>query len=373
MEEKAKKKTNKFLKQSGIKPFKERLPWLGGDLQTLRDTFIEEKLPNDNGTKIYIPIPSLNTGYCQKGILVGLLDLPRNKDTLNGLVLMLHGLGGSSQRQGLRRMGDVVLNANFAVLRLNLRGAGIGRSYAPGTYCASCNNDVIPAIIYARKICDLLKSNYNYKGKIPLYGVGISLGGTILLNACLERNPTKTEEQLLDGLVCTSSPLDLDECSRSIERPRNKIYQNWIVNRLINQTLEDPFISCQMDRNKVKNDLYIRGKNPSIRLFDKLITAPRWGYSTVEEYYKNSSPIEKIIKNNNSLPPTLMLQAEDDPWVPIDALVKLEELINNKSESKLTIIRTKKGGHNGFHSLDGCWGDKLVKYWLLSNQKSSKN
>jgi len=38
--------------------------------------------------------------------------------------LLLHGLGGSSRRRGLRRMALTFINAGFAVLRLNLRGAG---------------------------------------------------------------------------------------------------------------------------------------------------------------------------------------------------------------------------------------------------------
>ena len=46
----------------------------------------------------------------------------------------------------------------------------------------------------------------------PIYGVGLSLGGTILLNACLDYDENKGEK-LLDGLACVSSPLDLSSCS----------------------------------------------------------------------------------------------------------------------------------------------------------------
>ena len=41
------------------------------------------------------------------------------------LVLLLHGLGGSSRRIGLRRMAFSFLSAGFGVLRVNLRG-GLG-------------------------------------------------------------------------------------------------------------------------------------------------------------------------------------------------------------------------------------------------------
>ena len=73
------------------------------------------------------------------------------------------------------------------------------------------------------------------------------MGGTILLNACM------CDESLLDGLVCISSPLDLNECSSSIERPRNFIYQKWLLNRLIRQTLEDPFGIEERERECIVN------------------------------------------------------------------------------------------------------------------------
>lgn len=58
---------------------------------------------------------------------------------------------------------------------------------------------------------------------LPLFGVGVSLGGTILLYACLGAR-LQTAPQL-GGLVCTSSSLDLGACSRSVDRPRNRPYQ----------------------------------------------------------------------------------------------------------------------------------------------------
>ena len=63
----------------------------------------------------------------------------------------------------------------------------------------------------------------------------ISLGGTMLLNACLDQSGA------LDALFCASSPLDLAACSASIERPRNRVYQRWLLKRLVRQTLADPF------------------------------------------------------------------------------------------------------------------------------------
>ena len=48
------------VKMLGIPPFQQRWPWLGGDLQTLRDTFQFDKLPSEQGEVHIIPIPSVS-------------------------------------------------------------------------------------------------------------------------------------------------------------------------------------------------------------------------------------------------------------------------------------------------------------------------
>ena len=91
---------------------------------------------------ILIDVPALASGAAEAGQLLALLDQPAS--TPRGLVLLLHGLGGSSAREGLRRMGAALCEAGFSVLRLNLRGADPGRHLAGGTYAACCNSDLLP-------------------------------------------------------------------------------------------------------------------------------------------------------------------------------------------------------------------------------------
>ena len=77
-----------------------------------------------------------------------------------------------------------------------------------------------------------LKILIKNKEDIPIFGVGLSLGGTILLNACLDFS-SKNSRKLLDGLACVSSPLDLLSCSNCIERPRN-----FFISKVVNATFE---------------------------------------------------------------------------------------------------------------------------------------
>ncbi len=357
-------KKEDLLSDLGISPFKERIPWIGPDLQTLRDTFASDELPDVNSSEIRIKVPPLKSRKTGGGSLVAYLDKPSGVSALNGLVVLLHGLGGSTRRRGLTRMASALVQSNFAVLKLNLRGSDPCRNFVDGTYAAECNTDLIPVLRRAREISFQLTNDYQCSKNIPIFGAGISLGGTILLNACM------SDKSLLDGLVCISSPLDLNECSSSIERPRNIIYQKWLLNRLIRQTLEDPFGIDEREKNAlVKNKKDEKRKISNIRSFDNLITAPRWGYKDVEEYYAKASPLFSLIKNERSIPKTLFIQSKDDPWVPslaAEKLMKKMKSFNDKKDNKF--IFTDKGGHNGFHGVQGCWGDKVVSKWFLSFQ-----
>ena len=365
-----------LLQQLRVVPYRQRFPWIGGDLQTLRDTLRPVALPPDRGEPIPIAVPALASGAAAAGELLAFLDRPHPSVDLQGappraLVLLLHGLGGSSRREGLRRLGITLLNSGFAVLRLNQRGADPGRHLAGGTFSARCNSDLLPVIQRARQLCTALAPSAR---PLPLFGAGVSLGGTMLLNACMasaEERATHGWEghaPLLDGLFCASSPLDLAACIASIERPRNWVYQRWLLKRLVRQTLADPF------GLSVKEQQQLTGEPPrSIRAFDEAVTAPRWGFASVDDYYAGASPLPRLLSASQPLPPTLILQALDDPWVPATSALQLQTTgVADGLPSgrrRLAVLLTAQGGHNGFHSpgdslLKGCWSDRLACAWF---------
>ncbi|MCX5938001.1 MAG: alpha/beta fold hydrolase [Cyanobium sp. LacPavin_0920_WC12_MAG_62_9] len=313
--------------------FQERWPWLGPDLQTLRDTLRPQPLPADRGEPITIDLEPVSTGpgpgaasrpgvACRGGRLVALHD-PPTSGPAKGLVMVLHGLGGSSAREGVRRQALSLQRAGFAVLRLNLRGAGPGRALAAGTYAASCNADLLPVVAKARALA----------GSLPLLGVGLSLGGTMLLNLLRE------QPQALDG------------------------------KRLVDQTLADPFGVTSQERQA----LLLGGGPTTIRAFDAAITAPRWGYGSVDHYYAEASPLASLLNDQSPCrPPLLMVHAADDPWVPVDALHQLVSGlgpgVNGVNQRGLEVCIPAKGGHNGFHGVGdgplGSWSDGQAVQWL---------
>jgi len=358
-----------------------RKPWIGGDLQTLRDSLRPLRLPLDHGHPLLFDL----TGGDQ---LLGLLDQPLHQglDQLlsspadpapgigqqaKALVVLLHGLGGGSDRRGVRRLALNLQRSGFAVLRLNLRGAGPGRPWARGTYAASCNRDLLALWPQLRSLA---------AGR-PLLAVGLSLGGTILLNALLADGDARRKAglhsgvALLDALVCVSSPLDLVASSRQIGRRRNRVYERWLLRRLRRDTQADPAgltLDEQLALQRVR----------SIRAFDAAITAPRWGHASVDDYYRAATLLPRLLElvsdrsaasgggRQPELPPTLLLHALDDPWVPAAAAVQLAQAVAAVPETTLQVRLTPTGGHNGFHGAgDGplcSWSDALVLRWLIA-------
>ncbi|QNI95133.1 alpha/beta hydrolase [Synechococcus sp. A15-127] len=368
-----------LLLQLGVSVYRQRWPWLGGDLQTLRDTLRPAAFPVDGGEPVQIPVPPLASGAADAGELLAYLDRPLRTGeggsathpaiAPKALVVVLHGLGGSSRRQGLRRLTLSLQGAGFAVLRLNLRGADPGRHLAGGTYAAACNSDLLPVLERARHLAAALALEAGLSKPVPLLGAGISLGGTMLLNACLD------QAGALDALFCASSPLDLAACSASIERPRNRVYQRWLLQRLVRQTLADPF------GVRASEERQLCGNPPrSIRAFDAAVTAPRWGFSSVDEYYLSASPLHRLAKSPQGLPPTLLLQALDDPWVPAASARQLQSSLAKRSaqgsQTPVEILLTARGGHNGFHGHGdnlslGCWSDRLALAWFNRSIQSA--
>ena len=68
------------------KPFREVLPWIGGDLQTLRDTFVIDFGKSKKNKKIFFPINKILSQNFEGDYLMGFLELPENHVSLKGLL-----------------------------------------------------------------------------------------------------------------------------------------------------------------------------------------------------------------------------------------------------------------------------------------------
>ena len=78
----------KFSDYLNKRPFNQAFPWIGGDLQTLRDTFIFDLLQVKTNKKILLPINNILSEKFEGDYLLGFLELPENFNCSKGIVLI---------------------------------------------------------------------------------------------------------------------------------------------------------------------------------------------------------------------------------------------------------------------------------------------
>jgi predicted alpha/beta-fold hydrolase len=78
----------------------------------------------------------------------------------------------------------------------------------------------------------------------------------------------------------------------------------------------------------------------TFRQFDDAVTAPLHGFKNVDDYYSRSSSRQYL---DRIAVPTLILQAQDDPFLPASAIPVDADL----SEA-VTLELSPQGGHVGF-------------------------
>jgi len=296
-----------------LPPFRARLPWLGGDLQTMRNFLVRPKPPIEQWPAQPLEF-DMADGTGDR--LDGLLHRPK-ENRRRPLVLLIHGIGGSNQSAYIRISTVHLLRAGYPVLRLNLRGAG-GRK-TQQFYHAGRTEDL-------KRVIGSLDGNVAANGVVP---VGFSLGGNLLLKYLAECGAMAP----VMAAISISAPIDLDATQHRIHMARNRIYHREIMKWVVSER---------------------RGElPPEIRTmleFDNRIVAPANGFKDARDYYRNCSaaPMLGAIRR-----PTLLIHAADDPWIPA---ASYRDIAPNPS---LIPAILPGGGHVGFHArgLDRSWHD----------------
>ncbi len=241
------------------------------------------------------------------------------------IVLILHGLEGSFDSFYAKRMMNAMHNNGWASVLMHFRGCGKRTNRKAQTYHSGQTADVIEFVAE-------LKAKFPTN---PLYAIGFSLGGNVLTKYVGEQNPSG-----LDGAVVISAPLDLTICSKALSHGFSKIYQKYLVDKLINSTkdkidfLKEDF---PLDITKQQLDeLKVLGE------FDELVTAPLNGFEHAQDYYQQCSG-NNFLKTCKT--PTLIIHAKDDPFMT-------EEVIPDASllSDAITLEVSDRGGHVGFLS-----------------------
>jgi len=261
---------------------------------------------------------------------------PRSHPT----IVLLHGLEGSSTVHYMRGMADKAWAAGWNVVRLNQRNCGGTEGLSRGLYHSGLTHD--PQFVMRELIgADALPA---------IAFAGYSLGGNVAL---------KLAGDLGDGAppqlvaVCAVSPtMDLAVCVDALERRANYPYQwNFVRN-----------LKARMRRKAAlfPDDFSLAplGRIWTVRQFDEAYTAPYYGFAGATDYYHRASAIRAI---DRIRVPTLIVTAENDPFVPPDPF-RDPSVTGNPH---ITTVVTGEGGHCAFveqtdGDYDGYWAEREV-------------
>ncbi len=255
-------------------------------------------------------------------------------------VVMVHGVGGSSESKYLLRGAIALHRAGFNVVRLNLRGAGLGVATAPSLAHAGLTADPIAAV-------EAIAADPRTRGVALL---GFSLGGHVALRLAGEWGDAPHPD--LRAVVSISAPVDLEVVSHALETRRALPYRAYVLRALIRQARA----FARMHPEKASFDPRSFSKMRKVRDFDAAVVAPMHGFSSVSDYYARASAGPWLPRIRV---PVLMVHADDDPMVPLASLTPwLKE-----ASPAVRFLTSARGGHVGFFG--GLTEESWTRTWAI--------
>ena len=257
------------------------------------------------------------------------------------LVIMAHGMGGSSNSGYMRRIGALLYDKGYGVFLMNHRGSGCGMGMSDSLWNGGSCGD-LSAVVHL-----VSKTRPNH----PVIIIGFSLSGNILLKYFGENN--SIPPYVIRGLAI-NPPVDLRIASFMLSRVRNNYLFNRYYMKLIHNQSQ-ALVECFPD--VFHPPLYSK----SIWDFDEAYTAPAAGYRDVEAYYYKCSSNQMLA---DILLPTTILFSSNDPFIPPEVFKKFPV------SSKVELVETKGGGHMGYISkrypeFQGRrWMDHFIMCWV---------
>ncbi|MGC2422611.1 MAG: alpha/beta fold hydrolase [Candidatus Acidiferrales bacterium] len=259
---------------------------------------------------------------------------PREHPTL----ILLHGLEGSSASSYILGAAEKAWVAGFNAVRLNQRNCG-------GTEALS------PSLYHSGLSCDIRAVALELIGRDALpavFAAGFSMGGNLVLKMASEFGGSAP--RALCGFAAVAPVLDLAACVDALVSPRNFLYNRRFVRGLKRRMLCKSKLFPEIySADALARDMkQIR----TVRDFDDRITARFCGFRDAADYYARMSagPLVGAIRR-----PTLILAAQDDPFVPFS-------IFDNaalRENPRITLLAPRHGGHCAFISREK--GD--ARFW----------
>ncbi len=253
--------------------------------------------------------------------------------------IVVHGLEGSSQAGYARSLAHELLQAGWSVHRFNMRSCG-GTEHLSG-----------PSLYHSGQTADLLAVLRQLKTTAPVFLVGFSLGGNVVLKLAGELGDRAGE--LMAGVIGVSTPIDLAACARKLQSAENFIYSRRFLRRLKQrirlkaQSAPGLFALDHLDSVK------------TVYQFDDKFTAPSFGFGTADNYYATQSSNQFL---DRIRVPALLVQAKDDPLIPF----RVYDHPAFERNPQLRLLAVEHGGHVGFISKTAprFWLDHVLLEWM---------
>ena len=167
---------------------------------------------------------------------------------------------------------------------------------------------------------------------VPVYAVGVSLGGSALLNWIGRAG--SDAQRLLCAAATVSVPLDLTAAGIAIGQGLNRLYTWHFL-----QTLK-PKARAMARRFPGVLDARRIARVRTMWDFDDVVTAPLHGFAGVEDYWTRASSKPWLAAIEL---PTLVLNARNDPFVPAASLPAQRDVA-----PAVLLEQPATGGHAGF-------------------------
>jgi len=312
-------------------PFRPRRFLAGGHAQTIAGNF----LPRQN----LLPPPDERLFSVEPEVQV-LCHCHWQAERKTAMTLVIvHGLEGSSDSQYVIGTGSKAWTAGMSVVRMNMRNCGDTEHLGPTLYNSSMSGDV--GAIVQTLIAD--------DGLQQLALLGYSMGGNLVLKLLGEWG--EQAPPAVRAGIGVSPAMDLASSADALHDPANRMYEWKFLRGLRRRILRKA--ALYPDRYNVgRRD--VRGMR-SLRDFDDRITAPYCGFRDAQDYYTRAASANVL---DRVAVPTLVLHAEDDPFIRVLPQTR-EKLLRNPN---ITYVETPRGGHCAFladpNGYDGRWAER---------------
>lgn len=255
-------------------------------------------------------------------------------------LITLHGLNGSSDAHYMKGMAEKAFARGMNVVRLNQRNCGNTEHLSSSLFHSGLTEDARHVIDELARV-DRLQS---------IAVAGYSLGGNLALKLAGEYGDRP--HPALVAVAAVSPILEISQCVHALERRQNFLYQwNFVRDLKRRMRRKEQFRPGLFDLSRLDA---IR----TVRQFDDAFTAPHFGFADAEDYYHKASAMRVV---DRITVPTLILTAEDDPFVP-PAPFRDPKVTGNRN---ITLHLCRHGGHCGFIGTpgpddDGYWAESQI-------------